>query len=74
MHTTKLKVSGENSLDNQLVGSYPADDIFQDIEGDPDNIIMNIPPEILYKMGWQEGDVLKIDAQDGVITITKKEE
>ena len=60
-------------MDNHSLVSYPADEIFQDIEGDSENINMNIPPEIMYKMGWQEGDVLKIEVEDGIMTITKKE-
>ena len=50
---------------------YNADEIFQDIDGDPDNVNMNIPPEISEKMGWVPGDILKITVEDGVMTITK---
>jgi AbrB family looped-hinge helix DNA binding protein len=54
---------------------YKAEDIFQDIEGDDKNTLMTIPPEIMEKMGWGEGDVIKIVTNsDGTITITKKEE
>jgi AbrB family looped-hinge helix DNA binding protein len=54
---------------------YKAEDIFQDIEGDEDNVLMTIPPEILEKMGWGEGTEIKITTNgDGTITITKKEE
>ena len=53
---------------------YKAEDIFQDIEGDPDNVRMTIPPEILEQMGWKEGDTLLISTNDdGSITITLKE-
>jgi len=34
---------------------------------------MNIPPEVSERMGWEPGDVLKITVEDGVISITKKE-
>ena len=27
--------------------TYKAEDIFEDIEGDEENVLMNIPPEIL---------------------------
>lgn len=53
--------------------TYKAEDIFEEIEGDEENVLMNIPPEILERMDWAEGDVLNIKAEDGVITITKKE-
>ena len=52
---------------------YKVEDIFEDIEGDPDNVIMNIPPEISEQMGWQPGDTLKINIERGVISITKVE-
>jgi|TARA_B110000305_G_C18954908_1_gene410084 hypothetical protein len=50
---------------------YSADDIFEDIDGDPENVNMNIPPEIAEKMGWIPGDVLKITVENGVMSITK---
>ncbi len=50
---------------------YKAEDIFEDIEGDDKNVLMNIPPEILEQMGWAEGDVLKITVDDGVMSIKK---
>jgi AbrB family looped-hinge helix DNA binding protein len=53
--------------------TYKAEDIFKDIEGDEDNVLMNIPPEIAERMGWQPGDVLKITVEDGNIVITKVE-
>lgn len=51
--------------------TYKVEDIFQDIEGDDENVLMTIPPEIRDKMGWKEGDTLKITKEEGVITITK---
>ena len=53
--------------------TYKVEDIFEDIEGDPENVNMNIPPEISERMGWTEGDILKITVEDGQISITKKE-
>lgn len=51
--------------------TYKVEDIFQDIDGDDDNVLMNIPPEISERMGWEPGDVLKINVEDGNIVITK---
>jgi len=53
--------------------TYKVEDIFEDIEGDPENVNMNIPPEISERMGWTEGDILKITVEDGQISISKKE-
>jgi len=53
--------------------TYKVEDIFQDIEGDPENVNMTIPPEISERMGWIEGDILKITVEDGQISISKKE-
>jgi len=54
--------------------TYKVEDIFEDIEGDEENVLMNIPPEVSERMGWQPGDILKITVEDGTIVITKKEE
>lgn len=51
--------------------TYKVEDIFEDIEGDDKNVLMNIPPEVSERMGWVPGDTLKITVEDGVITIIK---
>ena len=53
---------------------YNVDDIFEDIPGDPDNVIMNIPPEILEQSGWKAGDTLVIEAEEGRLILKKKDE
>ena len=54
---------------------FKVEDIFEDIPGDSDNVLMNIPPEISKKMGWQPGDTLKILIGDqGTVIIEKVEE
>jgi len=50
---------------------YSSEEIFHDIEGDPDNVNMTIPPELMERMGWKEGDNIKVTVEDGVITLTK---
>jgi AbrB family looped-hinge helix DNA binding protein len=53
---------------------YSADEIFQNIEGDDENVLMNIPPEIAEELGWKPGDVLKIEVmKEGGISIRKVE-
>ena len=54
--------------------TYKVEDIFEDIEGDDKNVLMNIPPEAAERAGWKPGDILKITVEDGQISITKKEQ
>lgn len=51
---------------------YKTEEIFHDIPDDPENVMMKIPDEIIELTGWKEGDVLDIKAEDGAITISKK--
>ena len=51
--------------------TFKVEDIFEDIPGDPDNVIMKIPPELMEQAGWQEGDTLDVEVEDGAITIKK---
>ena len=51
--------------------TYKVGDIFKPIPDDPENVIMQLPPEICEQMGWTEGTKLKITTQDGIITISK---
>ena len=52
--------------------TYKAEDIFQDIPGDDQNVLMTIPPEISERMGWKPGDNLRIQTlEDGSISIEK---
>ncbi len=53
--------------------TYNAEEIFHDIPGDPDNVIMNIPLEILNQTGWKEGDTLTVKIEDGAILLSKDE-
>lgn len=50
---------------------YNAEDIFEDIPEDPDNVIMKFPPEFLERTGWKEGDTINIKVENGAIIITK---
>jgi len=55
-----------------ITKEYKYEDIFQDIDDDPNNVLMNIPPEIIEKQGWKEGTRLKIEVGDqGTIIITE---
>jgi len=58
--------------ENKNIYTFQAEEIFEDIPDDPNNILMNIPPEISEKMGWVPGDVLRIEIGDqGTINIEK---
>lgn len=51
--------------------TFTAEELFEDIPGDPDNVMMKIPPEICEAQGWKEGDTLNIKVEDGAIVISK---
>lgn len=52
--------------------TYAAEDIFEDIEGDSENVLMNIPPEVCDAAGLEPGDTIKVELGDqGSIIITK---
>ncbi len=51
--------------------TFKAEEIFEDIPGDPDNVMLKLPPEICEAQGWKEGDVLNIKVDDGKLVITK---
>lgn len=51
--------------------TFTAEDIFEDIPGDPENVIMKFPPELLEHTGWKEGDTLNIRLEEGALVITK---
>lgn len=51
--------------------TFNAEDIFEDIPGDPDNVILKFPPELIEQVGWKEGDTLNINLEGGALVITK---
>jgi formylmethanofuran dehydrogenase subunit D len=51
--------------------TFKAEDIFEEIPGDPDNIIMKFPPEIIEGTGWKEGDTLNVTVENGAIIVSK---
>lgn len=44
--------------------TYKVEDIFQDIDNDPENVMMTIPPEICEELGWKVGDTLLIETME----------
>lgn len=54
--------------------TYPVEEIFNDIEGDAENVLMNIPPAVAERMGWKPGDKLHIRVlEEGGISISRVE-
>jgi hypothetical protein len=51
--------------------TFLVEDLFEDIPGDPDNVIFKIPPEICEAQGWKEGDTLNINVENGSLVISK---
>ena len=53
---------------------YKAEEIFEDIPNDKENVLMKIPPEVCEAAGFEEGDTLKIEIGDqGTLIINKVE-
>jgi hypothetical protein len=51
--------------------TYTVEELFEDIPGDPDNVIMKLPPEICEAQGWVEGDTINIKVEDGAMVLSK---
>ena len=49
--------------------TYLVEELFEDIPGDPDNVILKIPQEICETQGWVEGTNLDITASEGMLTL-----
>ena len=58
-------------MENKEKFIFTAEEIFQDIPGDPDNVLMKFPDEVLALAGWKEGDTLDIKLEDGKIIVNK---
>lgn len=59
-------------MSEQTKWVFNAEDIFEDIPNDSENVNMKIPEEISEKLGWKPGDRLKILWGDqGTIIIEK---
>ena len=52
---------------------YNYEEIFEEIPGDPDNILLKFPPEMLEETGWKEGDTINIEMLNGSLHISKSD-
>lgn len=50
---------------------YKVEDVFEDIPGDPDNVLLKIPEEICEQVGLKEGDTVTVTVTDGQLVIKK---
>ena len=51
------------------VKTYLASDIFQDIEGDEENCLMTLPPELVEDLGWSVPMRVSIEVTNGLMII-----
>jgi hypothetical protein len=51
--------------------TFKVEDLFEDIPGDPDNVILKFPPEVIDETGWKEGDQLTITVENGALIVSK---
>jgi hypothetical protein len=51
--------------------TYNVEDIFEDIPGDPDNVLFKIPPEISKQLDLKEGDQIDVKQEGESLIITK---
>ncbi len=52
---------------------YDVEDLFEDIPGNPDEILFKIPDEIIAEAGWQEGDEIEINKEGQSLVLKKKD-
>lgn len=52
--------------------TYSADDLFEDIEGDSENVLMNLPQEVMDAAGLVPGDSIVVEMGDKGSILIKK--
>ena len=50
--------------------TYKVDEIFENIPGDPDNVIMKFPPELEKELGWLINDTINITLDGNSIVLS----
>ena len=65
------KIYSPTAIMRPKTRTYKAEDIFFDIEGDPDNIIFKIPEAVAEDVQWNEGDTISLQVEDGRIILKK---
>lgn len=54
--------------------TYDYEEIFSDIEDDPENILMKIPQEVCEEAGFNEGDLIQVTLEGRCLVIMKVKE
>lgn len=54
-----------------MTRTYTREELFKDIPGDPDHILLTIPTEFADSLGWKENDEVTVDVNNGSLYITK---
>lgn len=53
--------------------NYYVEELFSDIPGDPANVLLTFPPEIIEQVGWIEGDTIHFEVRDNQLIIKKND-
>ena len=59
-----------NKLENP-VRIYNTDELFEEIDGNPEDILFKIPDDILSELGWGEGDEINFTQEGKTIVLTR---
>jgi hypothetical protein len=51
--------------------TYNAEEVFEEIPGDPDNVLLKIPMEFCEQLDLSPGDAVKITSENGRLLIKK---
>ena len=68
---SRLQFDSATSLQKYMTKKfiYNADEIFEEIPGDPESVLLKIPPELAESIGWQPGDTISVTAVDQTIEL-----
>lgn len=70
--TEALILNGWKKLGvNIMHKTYKTEEIFEDIPGDDENVLMNIPDEICKELNIKPGDEVKIHVENGTLILQK---
>lgn len=72
--SSEVFLVGSGPIMDAKIQNYPADEIFEDIPDDPDNVVMNIPRAISAQLGLDIGDTLVVESTKNGLVLRKKEE
>jgi len=61
----------KHDLDFTNLLTFAKEDIFEDIPGDPDNVLMIIPPEVCKAANLNPGDTVTVKQQGNSLVIKK---